>query len=326
MVRSILVPLDGSELAEQALPLALSIAARSGAEVTLLQAVPLPIAPVGFGNEWLLVDDQLELLEREARNYLGELAGRVQAALPAGQRPTELRQATTIGPAAQAIADYATANRADLIVMATHGRSGLSRWALGSVTDQVLQLSHVPVLIVRPPEEAPVRFDSLPAPGRIMITLDGSELAERVLPTATEMARVFEAELLLFRVALLPAVYYMDAGAAAFQLDFLESAKEEAAEYLEQVAQALRTQGARVRTAVGVTPIVESILDVAAEAGVDLIAMTTHGRTGLGRVVYGSVTDRIVRSSACPVLVVRSASAEPAPAPSGDTEDRRSDQ
>lgn len=312
MFRSILVPLDGSELAEQALPLALSIAARAGAELTLLQVVPLPDEPLPLEGVLLSVDEQLELLQANAREYLKDVVRRLQTAAPEEVRTLRVKRDTGVGEAALSIVDYATAVRADLIVMATHGRSGLSRWALGSVTDRVLQLGEVPMIIVRPPSVAPVSFDHLPALDRIMITLDGSELAERVFPVAAELGRLFNSEFLLFRAALLPAVSYASHDMVLLQTDLSASAEAEARTYLEAVAPTLEAQGFKVRTLSVANSAAESITAVAEESDVNLIAMTTHGRSGLSRVVYGSVTDRVVRSGTRPVLVVRPGRPHPA--------------
>lgn len=305
MFRSILVPLDGSELAEQALPLALSIARSAGAELTLLQVVPSVSEPLVLEGTALTVDEQLERLRDRAGQYLDGLVRRLQPIVAAEPDQVSPKADTAVGHAAAAIAEYASANHADLIVMATHGRSGLTRWTLGSVTHQVLQLSRAPLLIVRPQSAAPVRLDHLPTLHRLMITLDGSELAERVLPIAAELGRLFQSELLLFRAAVLPAGIYYNPEWALLQLNLLESAEAEARDYLQRVASSLEAQGVKARMIVASNSVVDAILATAQQANVDVIAMTTHGRTGLSRLVYGSVTDRVVKSSVCPVLVVR---------------------
>jgi len=305
MFRSILVPLDGSDLAEQALPLAVSIAERAGAELTLLQVVPLPKDPLALEGTWLSVDEQLELLQGNAREYLKDVARRLQAAASGEPRGLTPKRDTSVGEAAVSIVDYAGAIRADLIIMATHGRSGLSRWALGSVTDRVLQLGHAPMIIVRPQATAPVSSDRLPTLDRIMITLDGSELAEFIFPVATELGRLFHSELVLFRAAVLPAVSYTSPDVMLLQSDLWTGVEAEARAYLQTVASPLQAQGLKVRTLTMPNSVVDSIVAAAEDTDVDLIAMTTHGRSGLNRVVYGSVADRVVRSGVRPVLVVR---------------------
>lgn len=148
MYRHILVPLDGSQLAEQVLPHVKAIAAMEhGVKVTLLRAVP-PVYPVTVEYSGLLsvLNDALPEAEREAREYLNGVASRLQAA--------EIQVTTEISvmPAAEAIIDYAEQHMVDLIIIATHGRSGISRWVFGSVTQKVVQVVPVPVLVIRPSE------------------------------------------------------------------------------------------------------------------------------------------------------------------------------
>lgn len=319
MFRAILVPLDGSELAEQALPLALSIAGRSGAHLTLLQVVPLVTEPLAVEGAVLSVAEQLEFLQKRAREYLDELVRRLPPFPAAQEEPVLVQPDTTIGQPALEITNYAAAVRSDLIVVATHGHSGLRRWALGSVTNKVLQLTRLPMLIIRPQAEGPVRFDQLPSLDRIMITLDGSALAESVLPVVTELAYLFDSEVVLFR-AVVPLPTPSSARDPGNQdpvrgtKSVNEIAASEARRYLQSVATNLETQGLKVHTLVTLSEAADAIRTVAKESGVDLIAMATHGHTGLNDVVWGSVTDRTVRSSPCPVLVVRPSMGDPASA------------
>ncbi|MCZ7575048.1 MAG: universal stress protein [Ardenticatenaceae bacterium] len=303
MFRSILVPLDGSPLAEQVLPLALSIAKRAGARLTLLQVVPVPGAALTLTDAVLSADAQLDLLQSQTDKYLRDIAQRLLPASSAEPDPIPVEREMITGQAGLAISECAATLPADLIVMATHGRSGLHWLALGSVTGQVLQLSPAPLIIVRPRRVGPVRFDELPALDRIMVTLDGSELAERVLPVAARLGQLFHSELFLFRAAHIPTV-----SAIASELQPVLRARAEIAawEYLRTVAASFNLHRFEVRTVTEPGTAVEAILAVAEELDVTLIAMTTHGRTGLSRVVSGSVADRIVRSSARPVLIVRS--------------------
>lgn len=319
MFRAILVPLDGSALAERALPLALSIAGRSGAHLTLLQVVPLVAEPLAVEGAVLSVAEQLEFLQKRAREYLAELVRRLPPFPAAKEEPVSVQPDTTIGQPALEITNYAAAVRSDLIVVATHGHSGLRRWALGSVTNKVLQLTRLPMLIIRPQAEGPVRFDQLPSLDRIMITLDGSALAESVLPVVTELAYLFDSEVVLFR-AVVPLPTPSSARDPGNQ-DLVrgtksvnEIAASEARRYLQSVATNLETQGLKVHTLVALSEAADAIRTVAKESGVDLIAMATHGHTGLNDVVWGSVTDRTVRSSPCPVLVVRPSMGDPASA------------
>ncbi len=147
MYRHILVPLDGSDLAEQVLPHVHALAANEGTtKITLLRAVP-PIFTTSVDYSGMLAtttSDALENLEAEAREYLERIAEQFRA-----EGYTVLMEVSAM-PAAEAILDYADSQHADLITIATHGRSGVSRWVFGSVTQKVVQTAPVPVLVIRP--------------------------------------------------------------------------------------------------------------------------------------------------------------------------------
>lgn len=310
MFRSILVPLDGSELAEQALPLALGIAKRTRAQLTLLQVLPLINEPLVLENRVISVEEEFELLQNHAQAYLNGVVERLRPIAQEDAEPVTMKVESLVGDAAPAIADYASKNQVDLIVMATHGRTGLGRWALGSVTDKVRQLTRTPMLVVRPRAGEPVRFQPLPAPERILVPLDGSELAEHAIPFATEIATLCQSELLLMRVATLPAASYYTEELAALKLELWRNAVAETRDYLQATAARLKDQGFKVRTIIGRHQPADSIIAMAERCGADLIVMTTHGRSGLSRIVYGSVADRVVRCSTCPVLVIRPPASE----------------
>jgi nucleotide-binding universal stress UspA family protein len=149
MYTHILVPLDGSGLAEQVLPHAKMLASQATAPlITLLRSVP-PIYPVGAeaGGMFISLDEQIDALQKEAQEYLDGVAEKL--------RGEGFRVETEVSglPAAEAIIDYAEANDVKLITIATHGRSGISRWVFGSVTQKVLHATHTPMLVVRPTEE-----------------------------------------------------------------------------------------------------------------------------------------------------------------------------
>lgn len=147
MYRHILVPLDGSELAEQVLPHVHALAANEGTtRITLLRAVP-PIFTTSVDYSGMLAtstSDTLATLEAEARDYLERIAAQFRA------EGYTTRLEVSAMPAAEAILDYADSQHADLVAIATHGRSGISRWVFGSVTQKVVQACPVPVLVVRP--------------------------------------------------------------------------------------------------------------------------------------------------------------------------------
>ncbi|MGD9100842.1 MAG: universal stress protein [Anaerolineae bacterium] len=300
MANQILVPLDGSPLAEQALPYATMLAQKLPAELVLLRAVSLPtdIREI-LDQNGVLVDAPLKQLHAEAYDYLRQVVGQLEEA---GLR---VHPVVRHEPAAEAIVDYAENADVQQIVMATHGYSGVSRWAHGSVAERVLQLARVPLFLVRARGEERIASPALLACRRILAPLDGSTMAEQVLPPLTLVAQAFDAEVILFQVSrvqvseLLAGDWYLPIR------DALETARQEAQAYLDRVADGLRAQGVKAGTAMRVGQVADSIIDYARINRVDLIAMCTHGRTGLARWALGSVADRVLRASHVPIFLVR---------------------
>jgi nucleotide-binding universal stress UspA family protein len=292
MFQHILVPLDGSKLAEVVVPYAQALAARMQASITLLQVVPPPheVRPsVGLNPE------------ATAHSYLGA----VQAHLHPVGLTVEI--VTRAGLPADVIVDYAAESGADLIAMSTHGRSGLSRWVYGSVADKVLQGAEVPVLLIRASQadmeaEPPARVVDYQ---RILIPLDGSALAEGALPYAEALATHFGAHLILVQVPVLPTYAYASTELAYSIEPEMNAATNEATAYLANLAARLVQRGLSVESVVEWGAVAETIIDYAQGHGVGLIVMSTHGRSGLGRWVYGSVANRVLCGADVPVLLVR---------------------
>jgi nucleotide-binding universal stress UspA family protein len=280
MFRSLLVPLDRSPLAEQALPLALSIARRAGAGLELvlvhgLYALEDPTC------ERLPYDPAADAAYRQQEQLYVEGTARWAAA--ASQVP--VTSAVVSGLVADGILSRARLTRSDLIVMTSHARSGMGRFFLGSVTDEVIRRAAVPVLVVRPCEPSPALIPE-PVSANVSVLLDGSALAEQSLEPAVELARLLEARCILVRVV------------------ESSSAQAEAEAYLESVAGRWRAQGPPIEVRVLLARhAVGAILEEAQAHPTDLIALTTHGRGGIRRLLLGSVTDKILRGSSAPVLV-----------------------
>lgn len=296
MVDRILVPLDGTDFSEHALAAAISIAKRSGAAISLATVeVPPPMAfpDVNF----------LEPLVNAELAYLDLVADRVR---DAGIEDVSVDVLT--GNAPEALEMHRTGIGARLTVMATHGRGPLSRAWLGSVADAFVRSTSAPVLMVRPREDAEADLAELPTFEHVMLTLDGSQLSESAIDPATSVTRLFGARLTLVRVVEYPheteSVYLPDAIEAIQER--LEQSREATHAELERVAARLAKEGVEVgRDARVVNHAPAGILDVAEELDVDLIVMASHGRGGLGRAVLGSVTDKVLRGSGRPVLIVR---------------------
>jgi nucleotide-binding universal stress UspA family protein len=188
---------------------------------------------------------------------------------------------------------------ADLIAMSTHGRGGLGRALYGSVADDVLRRTAVPILLV-PAPAAPRPPDGGLRP--VLVALDGSELAEASLGPAADLARAGGAGLVLLRV--------VDPSAGLGRHASVASARSEARRYLDALRRRLRRPRGDVTSRVRVGPVAPTILAAAAELGAGAIALGTHGRSGLGRLVMGSVATGLIEHGSLPLLLVSSAAAQ----------------
>jgi len=227
---------------------------------------------------------------------------------------------TTIpwGDPADEILAQARSARADLVVMATHGRSGLGRWLYGSVADEVLRRASVPIFLVPPGSEVPWSADRAP---RILVPLDGSQLGEAALGPAGAWATQLGSEIILVQLIPFPPYSsYADSSGYVVSLD-PAAALAEAQRYLSEVAGRLRStvKQVRVRAELGEPSV--AIAQVAANEEANLIVMATHGRSGLARLVLGSVATGTLRRANVPLLLVRPTGLDmsaPQVAPSAD--------
>ncbi|MBN1135318.1 MAG: universal stress protein [Anaerolineae bacterium] len=301
MKTRILVPLDGSPLAEQALPCAVTLARGMGAELVLLRAVwILPDILEILDESTVELNAVVDELEAEANSYLGALADQLREA------GLSAYSVVRRGPAAEAILDYAEQMNIDQIVMATHGYSGIKRWTHGSVAERVLQTARTPLFLVRASEQdldsdwrQPVRCR------RILVPLDGSPAAEQILPTAVTVAKAMSGDLILFQVPIVHVSGWMTGEWYLPIQGMLDTAEGDAHLYLSTIAGRLMEQGLHVVTATGSGSVADCIVEYAEANRIDLIAMCTHGRTGLARWALGSVADRVLRASSAPILLVR---------------------
>ena len=301
MATQILVPLDGSSLAEQALSCAMTLARGLPAELVLFRAVWIPPDVLEILDESTVEPNAaVAHFAAEANDYLAALVEQLRDA------GLDAQHAVQRGPAAEAILDYARQSDIDQIVMATHGYSGIKRWTHGSVAERVLQTARVPLLLMRAREQALTRDWKQPVDcRRILVPLDGSPVAEQILPSVTTVAHALGAELVLFQVLIAHASGWMD-GEWYFPVQgVLDMAEEDAEAYLSTVAGRLEEQGLDVATATSMGPVASCIVEYAEANHVDLIAMGTHGRTGLARWALGSVADRVLRAGGTPILLVR---------------------
>lgn len=295
MYKQILIPLDGSAFAEAALPLALEISRRTGANVHIATVLE-PVTSFAYeGWEGAAVEWSEKYLE-DVLDRIGSQAGGT------------VSHAVLSGHTVEMLQGECDDRGVDLVVMASHGRGTLSRLWLGSVADGFVRQAQVPVILVRPDEKAePVSsfehsFDTL------LIPLDGSELSERALEHATEFGELFDSAYHLTRIVSYPvdiASPYLPHTAQLNQ-QIMEDAKKGAAEYLEAHAENMRRRGLRVTTSVAVDAQAgQGILSEAEAVGADMVAMATHGRKGLSRAILGSAADKVLRGLHTPLLLHR---------------------
>jgi nucleotide-binding universal stress UspA family protein len=309
MFRKILVPLDGSALSERVLPVAEAIARRQGSRVLLVRAIEAHTPPGGDTAQ-----AQRRLVE-EAESYLAAHAGRLSLS-PEGGAP---EIAVYYGDPVHCILDEIKLRGADLVAISTHGRTGLRRLLLGSVADQIVHRASTPVLLVPAGCTPVVAADR---PPHILVPLDGSDFAAEALEPVRQLAAGSGARVtLLSAIELLPSLLY--AAGIDDQMRDVEPEIEAMRAYLDTTAEHLRDVAADVSVHVTIGPAAQAIAEYARDQQVDLVAMATHGRGGLARVVMGSVTTGVLHHVHTPLLVVRpSALRESVPQPKGELWDK----
>jgi nucleotide-binding universal stress UspA family protein len=301
MFKKILVPLDRSSLAEQAVGQAVALARASHAEIDLV-TVHQPLLLGGSGDaswnaeQW---DDERKYLE----SIVEELASGASVSAT---------HAVVRGHTVDMICKRAWDVDADLIVMTSHGRTGLSRAWLGSVADGVLRHSSLPVLMLRPIETRADRLAAHRLFEHVLVPLDGSTLAVEILSAATALARTCNARTTLLRVVEPVPVVSLDSSVPySFQPSVHDRAAtdalvEEAKRQLDELARWLAVPGSATVDAhvVLADHVAQGIIDYARAHHVDAIAMSTHGR-GASRFLLGSVADKVLRASGLPLLLHR---------------------
>jgi nucleotide-binding universal stress UspA family protein len=277
MYRSVVVPLDGSSFSERAVAFAARLGA-AGADVVLVRAVLEPMVVTNASAARIAAARQ-EAAVAEAEQDLAAIAEKTRAQGTAVTTRVEPRYPPT------AIRETTDEGGADLIVMATHSRAAPLRAVLGSVAEEVLRTSHVPMLLIPPSCEKPW---PVTGPLRVLVALDGSPIAEQVLVPALELADALDADLDLVRV--------VD--------DEAPTAHDVAEQYLRQLVESLRGRAPRLRLQVLTGNPADRILELARREPAHVIAMATHGRSGLGRILMGSVTTAMLQRADIPLLVV----------------------
>lgn len=300
MTHSILVPLDGSELAEQALPHAVRLAGILDASLILVRVPETLIVPVMSAGIWITDEVESPVAHAQAEEYLAAVARRPELSGLAIQTMTPGH------PVADALLRAIEMTEPDVVVMTTHGRSGFRGWVLGSVADKIAHASPAPVYLVRSGED-----DAVPAAPpevkRILVPLDGSSAAETALTAAVDVARKTGAALVLVRVPVVPGYATVIPETAGWIPQLLSEKAVEATAYLERVAERLDTQGVKVDIDVEIVAsggVAAGILTSAREWEADLIMMSTHGRTAWRRWILGSVADGVLHHADRPLWLV----------------------
>jgi nucleotide-binding universal stress UspA family protein len=299
-MRHLLVPLDGSGFGESALRLAGAIAARTGRDLELV-TVNTPAAHPDISPA--LAAEIEATCGTPARAYLESQAEEMRRRFGVA-----VRTAVLDGDVPGAVATHVRASPPELIVMSTHGRSGPSRFFLGSVADRLLRELHCPFILVRP--ATGFARGELPDAARVLVPLDGSPLAESVIDQVAGLCRSDSAELHLLRIVAPAEVLPIGAPMPLppSQPNLMEARIAAAKAYLERTASRLRDAGWRVEheVVVGWSPAAE-VLRLAEEHRCDLIAIATRGRDGVQRLLLGSVADKVIRGATRPVLAVNPA-------------------
>jgi nucleotide-binding universal stress UspA family protein len=295
MFSKILVPLDGTPEAAGALPVARTLARATGAAITLLRVTSsdrMTHTQASHKDEHQAAEDDLRLVAEElARDDL------------------QVDWLVRAEPVAESIVGTAQTSNVDVIVMATHGRTGLGRAFLGSVSERVLADSQRPVLLVKPGGQ---RLEHI---ATILVPVDGTAGGALGLGAAVGLARATGARLILLDVVPpMPMWMYSDASIGSmvyFDPGWEQEALQSAESYVKGVGERVRTTGLEVETRAVLGDVVQTIHQVADETATDVVVMSTHALTGPARTVLGSVADGVVRTSHRPVLLVRRPGGQP---------------
>lgn len=297
MFKHLLVPLDGSHLAESALPVAAALASALGSEVTLIHLIEHHAPEEIHGDRHLTKKE-------DAIAYLGEVARR---GFPPSVRVETHVHTTEISDVARSIVEHTSEFDPDLIVMCTHGQSGLYTLVAGSIAQQVIAMGKTPVLLIHPPEnessQTGVQFSKL------LVAMDGQNEHETGLEVVAGLAQKVGAELhLLTVIETLGTLGGKEAamgrllpGATKAMLDIAE---ESAYDHLQSHAEAWALEGVRVTTEVRRGDPAAQIVEAAKGSGDDLIVLGTHGKAGFGAFWAGSVAPRVLSMTQIPMLLI----------------------
>ncbi len=308
MYKRMLVPLDGSELAEKVFPYAKELAGRLDLDVILLHISP--------PEESDLVPMHRAYIERAAEMIKQQTKqAQKRAGIQPGAKAIEVKGEVTVGYPPEEVLRYADKQKADFILIATHGRSGISRWAIGSMAEKILRAAKVPVVLVHSEIADQIPYDKWPKKA-ILAPLDGSTLAESVLPHVEALAKQQGTEpvdVVLLRVCeppVMPTYYAPELSGVPLNWgQYMEQetarSRQVAKEYLAGVEERLKGVGVKARSEILVGNAADEIINYIKKNPFTLVVIATHGRSGLGRLVYGSVAATVLRGATSPILWVK---------------------
>lgn len=302
MFRNILVPLDGSPFSANALPVASALAKRTGATIHLVTVLdPAAYVPFVPGEVLMPVMDTDALAARRTADSAAISAEAERLAA------TGLTVTGTLleGSVVESLADHGASIAADLVIMTTHGRGGLERLWLGSVATSFLHRAPAPVFLLRPTADSVSDVEVALPTGPLLLPLDGSAFAESVVEHATAFAAALNVPISLFTVAIPTAIPMAPFGTEALLADDSDLTRQEsdAESRLRALANDL-PEGTTTDVATDMTAA-RAIIEKADAINAGVIAMATHGRTGIARLVMGSCSDAVLRGATQPMLLYR---------------------
>lgn len=285
MFERIMVPLDGSKVAEQVFPYVAELATAFGSEVTSIGICEPEESEYGHICH-VYMNNQADVLKTKIGT-------------------DKVKSVVLSGRPAEEILGYAEKHEVSLVVMASHGRSGIKPWSLGSTVDKVIHKIAAPLLIIRATEK-PAELGKTGFFRRILAPLDGSEACETVLPYVTELMEKFGSEISLLQVLASGKHVHTIGGIdyVYFKDHDINSMKSKAKEYLDKVGAKLESIKAIKKCEIKFGDPAEEIVKCAKEKDVQLITLSTHGHSGIERWAYGSVTYKILQTSNKSILLI----------------------
>jgi len=293
MVEKIMVPLDGSEAAEVVMPYTEEIAAQSGANITLVS----------------VSDPTVGDLDHLYRSYLEHVSERMRRELKdwGAENGADIPIEVLSGEPAAEILRYADEIDASLITMASRGGSGEEAWVLGNIASKVIQASSKPVLLIKTPASSPA-LQQKKLFKKILVPLDGSQIGEAAIPHVQTLAGLLLAQVVLLHVIEVTPLVVVPSIDFAYQPVSPEVQAEKMAaaqQYLDSAERILKENGINTSSAMVSGSPASEIIKYAEKNNVELIAMSTHGRSGIGRWVFGSVTEKVLNAGNAALLTVR---------------------